>query len=93
MRCIELIAHRVGAKKRRERNARLEQFHRRQCARIGEHDAGAVLELENESREPRKLLVAGTDDPVTGHAKVHVQHGAIVEHRELMLATALDARD
>ena len=90
---VELFADGIGAENRRDRRARLEHFHRGQGARIGEHDAGPVLELENEARESRKLFVAGTDDPIASHTKMHVQHRAVVEHRKLMLAAALDARN
>lgn len=93
MSCIELVAHRVGAQDRRERGARVENLHRRESAGISEHDAGSGFELEDEPRKPGKLFLAGTDHPVTCHSKVHVQHGPVVEHRELMLPPTLDAGD
>lgn len=93
MSCVKLVAHRIGAKDGRERGAGLENLHRRQSAGISEHDAGSGFKLEDEPREPRKLFLAGTDDPVTCHSKVHVQHGPVIEHRELMLSPTLDAGD
>ncbi len=59
MRGVELVAHSVGAEHRGERGARLEKLYRGKRARIFENDAGAVIEIENEPREPRKLLRRG----------------------------------
>lgn len=90
---VKLFADCVRTEHRRERRARLEHLHGGQGARIGEHDPSPVLELENEPGESWKLLLSGTDDPIARHTKMHVQHGAVVEHRELMLSAALDSRN
>src|SRR5688500_3190609 len=93
MRRIELLAHRVGAEDGGERGAWLDDLYRRECARISEHDASAVLEIENEPGEARKLFLDATDDPIAGHSEVDVQRRPVIEHRELVLAATLDARD
>ena len=93
MATVELGAYRVRAQQCRERSARLEQLHRCERPRIGEHDARTVVELEHESRKARELFSRRGDDPVPRHAKMDVQHRAIIEDGELVLATTVDALD
>ena len=90
---IELVAHRVGTEDRRERVPRRDHLHRRERTGIGEYDAHAIVQIENEPGEAWKIFFAATDDPVTGHPEVDVQHGPVIEHRQLVLAMTLDARD
>ena len=59
MRGIELLTHRIRAENRGQWGARLENLHRRQRARIGENNARAVVEIENEAREAWKLFRGG----------------------------------
>ena len=90
---IELGTHRVRTERGRERSVAIEKLDRRQCAWIGKDDPRAVLQLEYEAREPRQRVTGRRHNPVTRHAKVHMQCRAVVEHGELMLPTPLDTRD
>ena len=62
-----------------------------ECARIGQADDRAVVEHEANAFVARRRIAVATEPPVAGHAEVHVQHGAIVEVEQLVLAAALHA--
>lgn len=93
MRGVERRIDRVGTEDGRDGASGVEQLHRGERARIGEDDAAAVVELQNETREARKLGIDPLHHPIAGHAKVHVQRRAVVEHGKLVLATPIDAGD
>ena len=59
MRGVELLAHRIGAEDRGEWGARLENFDGGQRSRIGQHDARAIVEVEDEAREAWKRILRG----------------------------------
>jgi hypothetical protein len=59
MRGIELLTHRIGAENGGEWRTRLENLYRRQRARVGERDARAVVEIEDEARKPWKVISGG----------------------------------
>jgi hypothetical protein len=90
---IEDRSEGVGAERGRECRSGLEKLNHGKCARIGEHDARIVLQLENEAREPGKRRPRSDHLPVAGHAKVDVQYGAVIEVHQLMLPLSLDAHD
>ena len=92
MRCVERRVDRVGTEYRRDRASGVEQLDGGERARIGEDDAAAVVELQNETREARKLGVDALHHPIAGHAKMHVQRRAVIEHGKLVLAAPIDAR-
>lgn len=90
---VERRIDRVGTEDGRDRASGVEQLDGGERARIGEHDAAAVVELQNETREARKLGFDPLHHPISGHAEVHVQRRAVVEHGKLVLATPIDAGD
>jgi hypothetical protein len=90
---IERRVDRIGAEDGRHGLSRVDQLHCGERTRICENHATAVVELEDESRKARKLDADALHDPIARHAKMHVQHRAIVEDSELVLAAPVDARD
>jgi hypothetical protein len=90
---VERGIDRVRTKDGGQRASSIEQLHSGERARIGEDDSAAIVELQDESREARKLGIDPLHHPVAGHAKVHVQCRSVVEDGKLVLSTAIDARD
>jgi hypothetical protein len=62
-------------------------------ARVGEHHPHAVGEVDRHARVRRQRRRRATEVPVTGHAEVREQRGAVGEVNQLVLASAFDARD
>lgn len=59
-------------------------------ARIVQHDARLVGEQDGGASEARQWICGAIQVPVAGHAEVGVQHAAVVEMNELVLASPLD---
>ena len=69
------------------------QRRRGQRTRIDETDASSIGELERCAGMAREWIIDPANLPVTRHPEVHVNRASIVESQELMLPTAIDARD
>ena len=89
---VEVGAGGVGAERGRG-GARGLPDYGRQRPRVDEGDHGPVVEGERRPRVGRERIRGRADVPVAVHAKVRVQHAAVVEPDELVLADALDAGD
>lgn len=66
------------------------KIERAERARIVEHDARLIGEHDRGASEARKRIGGAIQVPVARHAKVGVQHAAVVEMNELVLASPFD---
>lgn len=78
----------------RERRRRVHRMHvdRRKRARVLEDDPLTIGEHKRGAREAREWVADTVDDPITVQAKMHMKDATVGEVKELVLATALDAR-
>lgn len=66
------------------------KIERAEGARIVQHDARLIGEHDRGASEARQWIGGAIQVPVARHAKVSMQHAAVIEMNELVLASPLD---